>query len=168
MEGERAVGQYLEAHRAVGWHVFHDIPGQGFNVDHVVVTPKGIFAVETKTFSKPAKGEAKIQYDGRKLKVNGIEPDRDPIAQARAVRDWVRGLLLETTAIQFPVRGVVVFPGWWIDPVPKGAARPDIWVLNEKAFVKFIENEPVAIKSEDVALAASRIANYIANEARRS
>ena len=34
-------------------------------------------------------------------------------------------------------------------------------VLNEKAFIKFVENEPVVIKREDVALAAARLVNYI-------
>jgi hypothetical protein len=33
--GERVVGQYLEGFRAYGVRVFHDIPGDDFNVDHV-------------------------------------------------------------------------------------------------------------------------------------
>jgi Nuclease-related domain len=160
MQGEQVVGQYLDAHRGEGWHVFHDVPGPGFNVDHVIVSPRGVFAVETKTFSKPARGGATVRYDGDKVLVNGLLPDRDPIIQARAVRDWIRGLLLDTTAIKYPVRGVVVFPGWFVDS-PKTGTRPDVWVLNEKALVKFIENEPVVIKSEDVALAAARMVNYI-------
>jgi hypothetical protein len=164
MEGEQAVGQFLEAHRGADWHIFHDVPGPSFNIDHVVVCPKGVFAVETKTFSKPAKGEAKVTYDGDRVLVNGSKPDRDPVAQARAVRDWIRDLLFDTTAIKYPVRGVVVFPGWWVDS-PKTGRRPEIWVLNEKAFVKFVENEPV-VKSEDVALAASRLVNYITTNSR--
>lgn len=165
MEGEQVVGQFLEAHRGEGWHIFHDIPGLGFNIDHVVVSPKGVFAIETKTYSKPVNGEAKVKYDGDKVLVNGSEPDRDPVAQARAVRDWIRDLLFDTTAIKYPVRGVVVFPGWWVEP-PKTGKRPEIWVLNEKAFVKFVDNQPVVIRSEDVALAASRLSNYITSESR--
>ena len=34
---ERAVGQYLERLRAHGAEVLHDIPGDGFNLDHVVM-----------------------------------------------------------------------------------------------------------------------------------
>ena len=165
MEGEQAVGQFLEANRGEDWHIFHDVPGLGFNIDHVVVSPKGVFAVETKTFSKPVKGESKVRYDGEKVLVNGSTPDRDPVAQARAVRDWIRDLLFDTTAIRYPVRGVVVFPGWWVES-PKTGKRPEVWVLNEKAFVKFVENEPIVIKSEDVALAASRLTNYITTESR--
>lgn len=160
LEGEKVVGQFLEANREAGWHVFHDIPGDGFNIDHVLVTPRGIFAVETKTFSKPANGDAAVTFDGEKVLVNGHAPDRDPVAQARAARDWIGGLLLKTTDMRFPVRGVVVFPGWWVNS-PKGGKRPDIWVLNEKAFVKYILNEPELINSADVALAAARLENYI-------
>lgn len=53
--GERAVGQYLELFRESGCHVYHDILGKGFNFDHVVISNKGIFVVETKTYSKPHK-----------------------------------------------------------------------------------------------------------------
>lgn len=159
LDGEKVVGQFLESHRGASDHVFHDVCGPGFNVDHVLVSPHGIFTVETKTRSKPAKGQPVVKYDGEKVFVDGLEPDRDPVVQARAARDWIRGILLDTTAIQYPVRGVVVFPGWYVES-PKDGRRPDIWVLNEKAFVKYVENEPAVIKSEDVALAAARLVNY--------
>jgi hypothetical protein len=160
LEGEKAVGQFLEANRQPDWRLFHDLPGKGFNVDHVLVTPQGIFAIETKTFSKPAKGAATIRYDGERVLVNGLEPDRNPLVQARAARDWLSNLLFDTTAIRYPVRGVVLFPGWFIEPF-NGRGQPDIWVLNEKAFVKFVENEPSMIKTEDVALACARLVNYV-------
>jgi len=160
MDGEKAVGQLLDAHNGADWHVFHDIPGRGFNVDHVLVSPQGVYAIETKTFSKPTKGQAVVAYDGEKVVVGGFEPDRNPVVQARAVRDWIGDLLFEATGMRYPVRGVVIFPGWWVES-PKGRSRPDVWVLNEKAFIKFVENEPTMVKKEDVALAKSRLINYI-------
>jgi len=36
-DGERCVGQFLERLRESGAQVFHDIPGPGFNLDHVVI-----------------------------------------------------------------------------------------------------------------------------------
>lgn len=160
LEGEKAVGQFLEAHRESGWHVFNDIPGDGFNIDHVLISPQGVFAVETKTFSKPKRGKAVVKYDGEKVRVNGWEPDRNPVVQARAARDWLGNLLFETTAMRYPVRGVVIFPGWYVES-PQSGKRPDVWVLNEKALPKFIENEPVVLKDEDIALASSRLTNYV-------
>ena len=118
MEGEKAVGQFLEGLRTQGCRIFHDIVGNGFNIDHVVIGARGVFTVETKTFSKPARGRATAACDGERILFNGLEPDRNPITQARAARDWIRDLLLETTARKYPVRGVVVLPGWYVESSP--------------------------------------------------
>ncbi len=44
-DGERAVGQYLEEFRESGCRVYHDIVGDSFNVDHVVISDKGIYVI---------------------------------------------------------------------------------------------------------------------------
>ena len=87
MEGERAVGQFLERLREQGYQVFHDLQGEGFNVDHVCIGPAGVFTIETKTWSKPRHGEARIRYDGEKLSLNGHEPERDVDAPEQEGRD---------------------------------------------------------------------------------
>jgi Nuclease-related domain len=47
-EGEKQVGAIFDGFTAQGWHVTHDVClGRG-NIDHVLVGPGGIFAVETK------------------------------------------------------------------------------------------------------------------------
>ncbi|MEE4639716.1 MAG: nuclease-related domain-containing protein, partial [Wenzhouxiangella sp.] len=56
-QGERAVGQFLERLREDGYQVFHDLIGDGFNLDHVIIGPAGVFTIETKTWSKPATGQ---------------------------------------------------------------------------------------------------------------
>jgi hypothetical protein len=43
-DGERVVGQTLEELRADGARVFHDVPAEGFNLDHVLVMAQGIYA----------------------------------------------------------------------------------------------------------------------------
>ena len=48
-EGEEAVGGILESLAADGWHVIHDVSFGRGNIDHVVVGPGGVFAVETKS-----------------------------------------------------------------------------------------------------------------------
>ena len=52
-DGERVVAEHLQQLVGAGWRVFHDIQGDGFNIDHVVIGAGGISAVETKTRSKP-------------------------------------------------------------------------------------------------------------------
>src|SRR5690606_21161347 len=82
LEGEKAVGQFLEKLREQGYQVFHDLQGETFNLDHVLIGPAGVFTIETKTLSKPERGQAKIQFDGETLKMNGKLIERNPIIQA--------------------------------------------------------------------------------------
>jgi Nuclease-related domain len=76
IEGEKAVGQYLEKLREKGYQVFHDLIGANFNVDHVIIGPAGVFTVETKTISKPLRGQTKIQFDGETVQISGKDMDR--------------------------------------------------------------------------------------------
>jgi len=59
-DGERVIGQCLENLRESGYRILHDIVGDGFNIDHVLVGPTGVYTIETKTISKPAKGLCEI------------------------------------------------------------------------------------------------------------
>lgn len=110
--GEKAVGQFLERLRQDGYEVFHDVTAEGFNIDHVVVGPAGILTVETKTWSKPERGDARVVYDGTRLTRSGLEPDRDPIVQAKAQSRWLSTIVRESTGRDFAVFPVVLFPGW--------------------------------------------------------
>ncbi|NEQ48059.1 MAG: NERD domain-containing protein [Leptolyngbya sp. SIOISBB] len=159
-DGEKAVGQYLSDLQAKGYRVFHDILGDGFNVDHIIISDRGIFTVETKTYSKPSKGHSEIQFDGETLLINGQSPYRDPVTQAKAQADWSRQVLQESTGKIFPVKAVIVFPGWYVQSTAKGK-RSNLWVLNPKALPAFIEQEPARLQQEDVQLAAYHLSRYI-------
>ena len=82
-DGERAVGQYLELLREEGYRIFRDIVGSSFNIDHVIISRKGIFVIETKTYSKPVRKEPQpvIHYDGEKILVDGQESKTDILTQ---------------------------------------------------------------------------------------
>ena len=107
-DGEKAVGQFLDRLRESGAQIFHDIPGAGFNLDHVVIHRTGLYVVETKTLSKPDRGEARLVDDGQTVTRNGLAPERNPIVQVRAARRWLSELVEESTGRKFPVRAVVV------------------------------------------------------------
>lgn len=162
IEGEKAVGQYLERLREQHYQVFHDVIGPGFNLDHVLVGPAGIFTVETKTLSKPTRGEAKIVFDGKTILVDGSAPDRDPVVQARAQAHWLKQLLLESTGYTFDVRPVVVFPGWYVEQ-RQGSTR-EVWVLEPKALPAFIAHENAALAPEAVKLASFHLGRFIRAE----
>jgi hypothetical protein len=158
-EGEKAVGQYLERLRSQGYEVFHDIPASGFNVDHVILGPTGAYTIETKTWRKPSRGDARITFDGTTLLKGGLALDRDPIVQARAQASWLASLLQEGTGHTYVVKPVVLFPGWFVENT-KGAFD-QIWVLEPKALPAFLEREPHRLKIEQVKLASYHVSRYV-------
>lgn len=163
-DGERVVGQFLDGLREAGARIFHDVPAEGFNLDHVVISTHGIYVVETKTITKPS-SDAKVIYDGEHVTVAGFRPDRDPATQAAAEATWLRRLLQQSTGREFPVRGVVVYPRWWVEQTNKDRPR-ETWVLEPKALPKYIESAPTVISVEEVAMAAYHLSRYVRGENR--
>ncbi len=159
LEGERVVGQFLERCREQGFVVFHDVVGSGFNIDHVLVGPAGVFAIETKTWSKPTSGRPCIEFDGEFIKRVGVTPDRDPVIQAKAQASWLRSVLQETTGKSFPVHPVIVFPGWFIENTNN--SFKSIWVLEPKALPAFLSKEPTRLPQEAVNMASYHLSRLI-------
>jgi len=159
-DGERAVGQYLELLRENGCKIFHDMVGENFNIDHVIISTHGIFIVETKTYSKPIRQQATIKYDGRSITIDGYQPKQDILMQARAEANWLKSMLKESSGRDVQIKPVIVFPGWNVDNASAGF-NPDVWVLNPKALSKFIPKSQMSLSKEDVALFAFNISRYI-------
>lgn len=157
--GEEAVGQFLEEKvRPMGCQVLHDVPADRFNIDHIVVGPSGVFAIETKTHSKPAKGICKVTYDGETVAVNGMTPERDPVVQGKAQARWVSDLIEQSTGRRCFVQPVVVYPGWFVETTVPG---PDVWVINDTVLPTFIKNARHDLPAEDVALITYHLKRYV-------
>ncbi|MFK5892615.1 MAG: nuclease-related domain-containing protein [Pseudomonadota bacterium] len=159
-DGERAVGQYLELLREKGCRIFHDIVGDNFNLDHVIISEHGVFVIETKTYSKPKTGGAKIIINTEQLSINGYHPDKDIIIQAKAEANWLKGVLRETSGKDVFIKPVIVFPGWYIDS-SHASKNLDVWVLNPKALPTYITNTPKILSTEDMMLLSYHISRYI-------
>ena len=157
-DGEKAVGQFLQTLRERGYRVFHDVIGGNFNVDHVLIGPAGIFTVETKTHRKP-RGNAQVYFNGETIRIDGFEPDRDPVAQARAQARWVGDLLSESTGRKFDVRSVIVYPGWFVNST--GSKERTTWVLNPKGLPTFLDHEPAILSPEDIHLASFHLSRFV-------
>jgi hypothetical protein len=162
-DGERAMGDVLETLKATGAVVLHDIVGVGFNIDHVVLCRKGIYAIETKTYRKPSSGE--ISYDGKALKIADEEPLSDAMAEIAALAAWLRRMIKELTGRSFRIRPVVVFPGWYVRN--QGPAwAPEIWVLNPGQWAAIIDRQPVGRSKEDLRSAVYCLTRFIKTSAR--
>ena len=150
-DGEKAVGQFLEKLRERGYQVFHDVIGQGFNVDHVLIGPAGVFTVETKTYSK-ARGGSRVVFNGETIRIDDVKPDRDLAIQAKAQASWLRQTLADSTGRQFAVKSVIVFPGWYVENTgPKNKA---LWVLEPKMLPTFLDHDNLLLSTEDIHLAS--------------
>jgi hypothetical protein len=113
-EAELAAGQELNGLGGQGYYVFHDVPlgERAQKVDHVLVGPAGVFAVQTEARArKGAPDEREVTYDGASLRFaerRETAPLEQAIAQAGRVREW----LAAEVGMPLPVQPVVVLPGW--------------------------------------------------------
>lgn len=125
-DAELAVGQELDQLMRQGAATFHDVPGERFNIDHVVVAAEGVFAVETKGFTKPNQGRGKADatatFDGNSLKFP-TWTTKDPIEQAERQASWLAGWLGRATGSPVTVQPVVALPGWFVERTGRGRVR---------------------------------------------
>jgi hypothetical protein len=138
-EGEVAVGQELNQLMLKGYHVFHDFPANNFNIDHVIVGESGVFAVETKTRSKPTTrnlaGNATVTYNGRLLLFpQGV--DVKTIEQAQRQAAWLTNWIGSAVGEEVAVRPVVAVPGWFV----KRTSANGMPVVNPKQFPSLFEH----------------------------
>ena len=119
-EGERHVGETLNQLMLVGYRVFHDFlitdkPRSIRNIDHVVIGPNGVFAVETKTRRK-VKGEngAKVTVLENALQYPWGLDQRD-LTQAQEDAAWLAEWLSKMSSEPTKVGSIFVLPGWFID-----------------------------------------------------
>lgn len=131
---EMAVGQELEQIIRPDHHpyrIFHDLQFEGFNVDHLVITPNGVFVIETKGRSKlimDGKKQARVRLEGNALHFPS-HIETQPLEQVRMNVKAVKRWLDEATGFDVPVVGVLVLPGWFIE---RKQRMVDPYVLSAK------------------------------------
>lgn len=125
-EGERHVGEALNQLMLAGYRVFHDFlitdkPRSIRNIDHVVIGPNGVFAIETKTRRK-MKGEngAKVTVLENALQYPWGIDQRD-LAQTQGDARWLADWLSKMSERSVNVGSLLVLPGWFIDRRAKSA-----------------------------------------------
>jgi hypothetical protein len=125
-DAEVAIGQELDTLMRRGATVFHDFPADGFNIDHVVITPTSVYAVETKGYTKlnALKGRegATVEYDGMRLKFP-MWTTEEPILQAERNAKWLGEWIRKAAGHSAPVHPVVALPGWFVKERGVGAVK---------------------------------------------
>lgn len=160
--GECAVAEALTPLLAKGWRVFHDLPmeveGKTFNIDHVVVGSGGVWAVETKTFSKAksvTKGKDSLRVDGEVV----VMPDgrrKMPLKQARGAARALQARCNDDGAAVKFVEPLVVLPGWNV----KYLRDADMKIRDPRNVVAFLEGREQVMDATGVERVAAKLEEW--------
>ncbi|RMG75347.1 MAG: NERD domain-containing protein [Nitrospirae bacterium] len=149
-EGEIAVAQEINQLMHHGYYVYHDLPADGFNIDHIIIGPSGVYAVETKMHRKPVKKGStfsSVDFDGNSL-VFPDKRDKHFIQQARNQAKWLSAFLTKSVGKKVKVTPVLCLPGWYINY--KVALDGDILIINPKMSLPLITKRPVVLDTQTI------------------
>lgn len=137
-QGERAVAEELNQLSRQGCHVFHDVPMAPYsNLDHVIVSSAGVFAVETKTRRKrkteSGQAEYKVVFDGKTLQFP-LHSETKPLDQARRQSDQLSAVLSKSVGESVSVTPILTLPGWFV----VNKVKSDLKVIPPKAIARYI------------------------------
>ena len=125
-DAELAVGQELDQLMRTGAAVFHDFPAENFNIDHVVISTRGVFAVETKGYTKPGDREGKegatVNFDGTHLQFPTWKT-KEPIEQAERQAQWLAKWATSAIGDPVTVTPVLALPGWFVKETGRSSVR---------------------------------------------
>ena len=167
LKGERFMGDHLDTLRETGCKVFHDFVGEYGNVDHIVVSSKGIFAIETKTMRKPNDKDETLTYDGEEIcfKSSGIKIPMPPFKQANSEARDIKNFLKANTGEDFSVQPIVVYPGWFVKPSTNlnNKKKHKVWVCNHNFLDGLINRGSDKLTSQQVTVISGKLSEYIRN-----
>lgn len=114
----------------------------GEDFDHVVVGPTGVYAVETKNWSRP------VTVRDNRIFYGGAEPSRPPLEQVTRGAELLRRRLEEAGLTGVPVQGVLCFAERVLVP---GACLVDdvsVCTVGDLADVVAVGEESVSLDAE--------------------
>jgi hypothetical protein len=142
-EGELVTAQELNWLMPEGNYVFHDFQAGKFNIDHIVVGPAGVFAVETKTRSKQVSGEnqkdAKAIYTGNAIVFPNYS-DTKFLDQAKRQSKWLSNWLKSSTGEPVEVLPIISLPGWFVE---RKIGYDGMFVVNPKQLKSIIKSKSI-------------------------
>ena len=150
--GERCVADILEELRVDGYKAIHDIVEDRFNIDHVLVGPGGVFAIETKFRS--GKGEITFR-NGEGLFVGGFSEEKDCLKQARGNAKAVSQMIASNCGRHEWVTPLLVFVGNW--RVKDDWRDTETRVFTPEGLARYIRNQQPQLKKSEIELIASHL-----------
>ena len=170
LEGERLVGEVINKLSNDKTYVFHDIPGDRFNVDHIIVSTRGIFVIETKHFDRSKCHE--FSFDGNMIyrlmkdRARYLCPKLLPQMDGEA--RFIQNEIENRTEMKIPVIKVAVLIGCFIHtPAENGSDQnmkkyfSKYWIVNEKLLSSMFLEEKEIYDDSIVKLIASHIKELV-------
>lgn len=154
LRGEQAVAEALLETAQQGYRSFHDFPAdKNWNIDHVVVGPGGVFAIETKTRSKrkapPGQRDQEVLYDGKVLAFPWCR-DTKAVTQAEANARGLAKYLRKSTGIDSVwVTGLLVIPGWYVSCTNRPLDHA-VRAMPDTALAKHLQGLPRVLSDQQI------------------
>lgn len=171
-DGEVMVGQHFEGLRTYGYTPIHDVPcvgknGKAFNIDHVLIGPKGIFVVETKTWSNVIGEEKVISFFNDSLFAGTRKRGDQEIIQTRNNAQWLSDLFEKRTGNTCEVFSILTFPGWFVDQEATRVVRQKygVYTLSPKAIGKYIGTFDNKLSDDQIQYFVKLLSSYIYEQA---
>lgn len=167
LDGERMVGGMLEKLSSEKDFVFHDIickVGKDekviCNIDHVIVSTKGIFAIDTKNKSLLDREYDQADYtfdNGFLVNSAGVlqkrmmdQIDYEASFLEKKIKDWI--------GVNYPVKRSCVLIGAFIKNSQNDFSK--YWFVNENAFMSLFDKKSEEIPLQDVQRISDNLRRY--------
>ncbi|MFG6178709.1 nuclease-related domain-containing protein [Halomonas sp. THAF12] len=144
---ELAVGQELERlihPESHPYFVFHDVPGADDTLDHVAITPHGVFVIETwarsPTVLPSGAEDNRVTVERERLRFPDWN-ERGPLRDTRRSVRWLTVWLEKELGRAVPVKGVLALPGWQIE---HAEAADDLLVVSGDALADRLPEQRLA------------------------
>ena len=163
LDGELATAEELNQLMLDGCRVFHDVPIRYGNVDHVVVSHSGLYAVNTKMLGKPPKdnGNADVVVDHEKnvIRFSGWQypiPIDKLTTEARCLSDY----LTSAVGKEIKAEPMIALPGWY---VKERIGRGPVYVFNPRNPQRFFVQSRQVLSEEVVQQVAHQLEQLCRN-----
>jgi hypothetical protein len=121
------------------YRVFHDVVSDQFSIDHLVVGPKGVFAIQTHarpvSVNKQSPDDRIVTYNGRAL-FFPKGTDYGIVENARMNAEKLSQWLTDRTEEPVAVRAIISLPGWTV----RRTSSEGMPVISPKQFASLFEH----------------------------
>ena len=156
LEGELVTGEELNRLMLHGCRVFHDLPTDYGNIDHVVISPSGVYSVETKMIGKLREGgSSSITVDHRTGTVKFADRIwKMPTQQLETNARWLSNHLTKAVGRSIKVNSMLALPGYYIED-RIGCSK--VYVFNPKAPKRFFLHKWTTYSPEQIQQIAHQV-----------